>query len=408
MFKLNKIEKIIDQNLCVGCGLCAGLDASKNIYMDINTEGFSRPVNVQNLNYYEVDLVESCCPGVQYEYLDELSKTKGDSNYDSMWGRYEDVLTGHSTNEKVRHLGSSGGVITELAIQLLSQGIVKAVVLSKKSDIDPLGVEVIIAKTYDEVMSASGSKYCVSPTLSVINQIEEFDGKIAFVGKPCDVAGLRLLARKNSRLASKIKYYISFFCAGIPSTYATKSLLDKMSVSYSSVSDFWYRGKGWPGKSTAITSTGDRYELDYKEAWGKILSKDLQFRCKICADGIGEFADVVVGDAWECDEKGYPVFEDSEGASIIIARTYRGSNLISLMRDKNLINASSLDIRTIDNMQPGQMRKRNALFPRYLALKIGFRKTPNLSYRTLFLNSRNSSVIEFVTGFFGMLRRLVK
>lgn len=50
--------------------------------------------------------------------------------------------------------------------------------------------------------------------------------------------------------------------------------------------------------------------MSYNESWGNILGKYLQKRCKICPDGIGEFADIVCADAWHGDKSGYPNFEE--------------------------------------------------------------------------------------------------
>jgi coenzyme F420 hydrogenase subunit beta len=37
--------------------------------------------------------------------------------------------------------------------------------------------------------------------------------------------------------------------------------------------------------------------MSYADSWGGILSRHVQFRCKICPDGTGGFADVVCADA---------------------------------------------------------------------------------------------------------------
>jgi coenzyme F420 hydrogenase subunit beta len=46
-----------------------------------------------------------------------------------------------------------------------------------------------------------------------------------------------------------------------------------------------------------------------RNAWGEELSNHLQFRCKICPGGTGEFADVVCAGAWY-GKDGYPDFTE--------------------------------------------------------------------------------------------------
>ena len=50
--------------------------------------------------------------------------------------------------------------------------------------------------------------------------------------------------------------------------------------------------------------------MSYHNSWGKILSRHVQHRCKICADGTGNPADLVCADAWHADDEGYPLFEE--------------------------------------------------------------------------------------------------
>ena len=50
--------------------------------------------------------------------------------------------------------------------------------------------------------------------------------------------------------------------------------------------------------------------MSYAQSWGEILTKHVQFRCKVCPDGSGGFADVACADAWYGDERGYPSFEE--------------------------------------------------------------------------------------------------
>jgi coenzyme F420 hydrogenase subunit beta len=54
---------------------------------------------------------------------------------------------------------------------------------------------------------------------------------------------------------------------------------------------------------------------------------DMQFRCKICPDAIGELADVACPDGWVMED-GKPVHKEAPGVNIAIARTEAGRCLI--------------------------------------------------------------------------------
>jgi coenzyme F420 hydrogenase subunit beta len=135
----------------------------------------------------------------------------------------------------------------------------------------------------------------------------------------CDnMEGLILLLTK--RLSTKYR----FFCGGVPSVKGTEKILERLDVPLSNVDSVKYRGNGWPGKATALLKDGTKRQMSYESAWGNILNKHLQFRWKICPDGIGEFADIVCGDAWYATESGKPDFSEHPGRSLVITRTESG------------------------------------------------------------------------------------
>ena len=90
------------------------------------------------------------------------------------------------------------------------------------------------------------------------------------------------------------------------------------------VVDVRYRGNGWPGHATATLRDGSTRTLTYDESWGRILQRHRPWRCHVCADHTGEFADIAVGDPW------YRVPQpDDPGRSLVLARTERGRALVA-------------------------------------------------------------------------------
>ena len=112
---------------------------------------------------------------------------------------------------------------------------------------------------------------------------------------------------------------------------------------------------------------GSEYKLSYNESWGKILGRDVLFRCKICPDGIGLLADIAVGDSWNTKD-GYPDFNESEGRSLVFVRTERGLQIISSAQDRGIIATRPLKLETIRYIQPYQYQKRKMLGWRILPI----------------------------------------
>ena len=64
-------------------------------------------------------------------------------------------------------------------------------------------------------------------------------------------------------------------------------------------------------------------ELSYDTVWyepGVPWTYDIQYRCKICPDAIGELADVSCPDGWVM-ENGKPVHKEAPGQNVFVART---------------------------------------------------------------------------------------
>jgi hypothetical protein len=106
----------------------------------------------------------------------------------------------------------------------------------------------------------------------------------------------------TGRSAAKVPLTIAIFCAGAPTLVATDRLLDRLGVPKDGrLTDLRYRGDGWPGLMQAewIDATGARQVsegISYAEGWGRILQSDRRWRCRVCSDHTGAFADISVGD----------------------------------------------------------------------------------------------------------------
>lgn len=403
---MRNIIEVVKSGLCTGCGLCEGMNYHNEIKMREDSSGFPRPTNLSALSNEESTKIYSVCPGLNMMHIGK--KHSDNEIKDRMWGVYNYVGSAYSTNEAIRFQGSSGGVLTGVADYLLSTGMVEAVLVTIPDPDDPLKCKSILASHTNQLLEAAGSKYIATSPLTKVNEILSFNGKVAFIGKPCDVAGLKLAAEISPELKSKVVYYLSFYCAGVPSEKGNETVLSKLGFERNNVAKFWHRGRGWPGNTTAINRQGVKSEMSYKEAWGGVLSKNLQFRCKICGDGIGEAADLVAGDAWECDANGYPLFTESEGRSLLISRTKGGLSLMQKMQSANVLVAEPIDIRSIDLMQPGQIKRRTELKARLWAIKACGGKVPHYPSAEITSFSVKLNLSDFLKTFAGTFKRYVR
>jgi coenzyme F420 hydrogenase subunit beta len=194
---------------------------------------------------------------------------------------------------------------------------------------------------------------------------------------------------------------------GLPSQNATGALVESLGLSLEDVREFWYRGNGWPGKATAIDRLGRRHEMSYGDSWGQILCKDVQFRCKICPDGFGEFADISCGDAWHIRD-GEPIFEERPGRSLVFVRTDRGREVFRAAERMGYLATEPLDVNALATIQPSQVQRRLHVGGRILALKLMGDRLLQFSGFSMLANVLQLRPKSAAIDFLGMVHRRLK
>ncbi len=394
------VARVLKGELCAGCGACASI-AGPSILMGSTPPGYSRPVQSGGVSPGAERLIADVCPGAVIEGWG------GAPNIHPHWGPWRQVLTGAATDERVRFEGSSGGAISALLIHALESGLVDRVLHIAPDPVDPTRNITAISRTADQVIRRAGSRYTASSPLANIMGAVRAGGTMAFVGKPCDVSALRRLAARDPQVASAIPLMISFFCGGIPSHGGVGRILKALGVGEEEVTEFRYRGRGWPGNCVATTSGRD-FEMSYAESWGAHLSKEVQFRCKICPDAVGGVADIACADAWYGDEAGYPSFEEEEGRSLIMVRTEAGERLLRSALKTNAVTVSRLAIDQIGKMQPAQARRKRLVFARTAALPITLQPRPRMAGLSVLSAATGAPLGEALQNFVGTLKRTLK
>lgn len=391
---INKIKKY---DLCIGCGLCEAVLGKDVCCMSLNEKGFYEPVTDGKLDRKNSQLLKSVCPGIHVE----TTPNKG------AWGSMKAICEAWATDDTIRHKAASGGVVTSLAIYLLEHHEVDAILQVGVENGSYLYNELKVSRTKESVLTNAQSRYAPALVFPNIKEILNSSSEtFAFVGKPCDIAGLKNYLSSFPEYKDRVKYFISIFCAGMPSYNATKHTWQQSGHNDEPVS-LKYRGDGWPGNFCAKFENGDKYEISYNDSWGKILGKSLGFRCKICPDGIGMLADVAVGDSWNTKD-GYPDFTESEGMCFCMIRTDKGQQIMNEARIHGYINVVEMDINKIQEQQFYQYNRRKLEGWRILPVQIatfGLLKFKGLGIW------KQALTANYITGFRNMegtIRRLTK
>lgn len=356
------LKSIITADLCVGCGLCEGVSGGK-LKMEFNEEGFLRPFgDIESVK--EVEKIVNACPG----YRLELPKTSVPC--DPIWGPLIEQRTGHATNERLRQVGSSGGALSALISSLLDCDFADKIIHITADEEKPIYNKIQVSTEITSIERAAGSRYGPSAPLAALPSMLTGDTRNILVGKPCDIAGARQFLENEPEMKDRIVLLVSFMCGGMPSIKGTHEILAQLKVKEDELEFFRYRGEGWPGRVKAITRDGNIATMGYDESWGGILRNHIQFRCKICPDAVGQFADIVFADAWHLTDNGEPSFNEHAGRSIILTRTASGEKACKIAMDLGAIKVSPLEIKEMNKMQPYHMSRKQLTLARILAFKV--------------------------------------
>lgn len=362
------IRRVVQRNACIGCGLCTRLDTS--LRLELDGDGFLRPHRRGEGGVVAADAArrfEQACPGCRVAAV----RPRGSRRHPTM-GSFFGVWEAWASDDAVRWRGSSGGALTALHGWLLDSGQSSRIATASIGS-EPRRTVPVTITTKAEALAAAGSRYAPVGILAE----RDLDSSEAITAKPCEISAIRALGSAarpdrdgDAGDAAGDPILLSFFCAGTPSQHATEELLTTLGVGPDEpVDDLWYRGRGWPGRFTMRRRDSD-VSLSYEESWGGVLGPATHWRCKVCADGVGESADVVAADFWKVDDRGYPVFTEGPGSSALIARTRRGLDVVLAAEAAGAIVLRPIRMSELANVQPLQRNRRTSLFGRLLGSRM--------------------------------------
>lgn len=370
--------------MCVGCGACvSACDEGKLRLVDIVDQGL-RPswVGVGG----DCDGCSSCvsvCPGVGVSHVRRSPEdASAMAQLTRSWGTVLEIWEGHASDGELHFLGSSAGLASALSVYCVEREQMQGVLHVGRDDAVGFRNKTQFSRTRREVLEATGSRYAPASPCDSFGVIEGEKGPCVFIGKPCDIEGLRKAQEVRARLRENVGVAISIFCAGTPSTQGTVDLLRKYDVDPNNVDEVRYRGRGWPGSlSVRLKNEADWKVLaTYEDAWG-FLQQYRPYRCYLCPDGTGEFADISCGDPW------YREIEEGElGTSLVIVRTETGRRIVRAAREAGYVNLKPVKPEVLDLSQRELQLKRGAIWGRVLTMQAMGIPAPRFIGFSLFAN----------------------
>lgn len=210
------------------------------------------------------------------------------------------------------------GIVSSLAIEMLTQGWVEGVVCVQNTKEDRFGPMPIIARTPEEILAARVNKPTLSPNLSVLEQIEQSGLKrLLVIGVGCQIQALRAVEKE---LGLEKLYVLGTPCvdnvtrAGLQKFLDTTSRSPETVVYYEFMQDFRVHFKHEDGSTETVPFFGLKTN-QLKDVFAP--------SCMSCFDYVNSLADLVVG------YMGAPF-----GWQWITVRNDRGQEMLDLVMDQ--------------------------------------------------------------------------
>ncbi len=396
-----RVDNIVEWRLCSGCGACVPTCPNKAISLiDVFEQGIRPRVDITKCQGCGKCI--EVCPGIGLSHSKFDEKTIGELR--QSWGPVLEIWEGYAADPEIRFKGSSGGAATALALYCLEKEKMKGVLHIGSDSKQPLSNIPVFSRNREDLLRCTGSRYSPAAPCEKFDWISQADGECVFIGKPCDVAALRKFQKLHPEFNTKIGLTISIFCAGTPSTAGTHKLLDSLGVKAEDVDEIRYRGCGWPGM-TSVTSNGDareKHQMTYEKSWGDILCNYVPFRCRMCPDSTGEFADISCGDPWYKKSTA-----DEQGQSLVLGRTKQGCRIINDAATAGYIKLREVDHRVLPLSQKWLQNRRSHLFGRLLTMRMFLMPVPSYNGFSLRENWLKLSVTEKLYSIAGSLKRII-
>lgn len=335
------LQKVIKGGFCIGCGACTQALDGADIRIEMDKYGRFQ-AKAESRHLMPTPMADSVCPfsslSSNEDKLSEEFLKAASLHNDPILGRYMNTYVGRVEQYGYWKRGSSGGFTSWLLANLLTSGRVDGIVHVKPcqpgKDKGRL-FEYAISTSVDEIHAGAKSHYYPIEMSKVLSEVRGSNGRYAFVGIPCFIKALRLLAKQDDVIKRRIQFSIGLFCGHLKSTGFAELLAWQCGIMPHNIKSIDFRKKVLDRLANeyhvSVRGSVDDRETVETAAMSELIGSDwgmgfFKYKaCDYCDDISAETADVSIGDAW------LPEYTtDSRGTNIIIVR----NSIIQSMLDE--------------------------------------------------------------------------
>ena len=326
-------------------------------------DGFLKPSGPSDWYERPSDAFSRQCPfSPAAANEDEIANERfAGTSADGRIGRFEAAYVGHALEDPFRRNGSSGGLTSWVAAELLRSGAVDGV--AHVVPADPREGRFFayrISRSIDALSDGAKSRYYPVELSEVLREIRQTPGRYAVVGVPCFIKAIHLLRRMDPVIRERITHTLGLFCGHQKSAAMIESFAWQLGAEFGRVRALDYRIK-----DETRPANWYRAHLDLDDGsataqdWWHLADGDWGAgffqnpACNFCDDVVGETADISFGDAWV-----EPYSSDGRGTNVMVVRTPELREMIEAARTEGRLQLEPVDAEFIARTQAAGLRHR--------------------------------------------------
>jgi len=312
------VKKTRKLDLCVSCEICSAVCHENAITTEYKLGQFLPKVDDEKC--IKCGLCLELCPGIEIDPLNLKYKRLSDDIFDGNW---LECYTTFSNDIRIRQNSTSGGLITNLIIELIKNKEFDAAFVLDFSNFDGKPVRLKATSKITEVFKAAKSKYLTASVYNVIKTLQKREKKrYIIVGTPCQIRGIKKFIRQFKIFEGNL-LFLGLFCEKTLNFNLIRYFEEKYRNSTEKLIKFEYKTKekhGWPGDPKLIFDSGRELIVD-RRARIQLKPYFQLHRCLFCYEKLNTLADISFGDCYIAEKS------DFLGKSSVIVRTMIGKTV---------------------------------------------------------------------------------
>lgn len=358
-------KDIVKSGLCIGCGICVAQSRNSGTWMQFDAFGHMKPRGPADWYTQSSENFSNTCPfSPVAKNEDDLSAALfSTAHQNSEIGRYMSNFVGHVEEDGFRMQGSSGGLVTWVASELIKKGMIDGVAHVVATE-DPENTRVYfryrISRTEHEIRQGAKSRYYPVELSDILKTIMDVPGRYAIIAIPCMIKAVQLLRRENPIFRERILFTLGLFCGHMKSARFVESFAWQMKVPVKEIKqvEFRYKHPERPANwyNAALTlNNGQTINKD----WWHLADGDwgagffMNPACNFCDDVVAETADISFGDAWL-----EPYASDGKGTNVVVVRSPLMNSIIQEGRNSGRLTLKEVDSEFVAQTQAAGLRQR--------------------------------------------------